>query len=55
MIMSRADSRKEHMGLTTWKNAPSGKIIKTDVSVGKNYLSEKEMTQLNRFVTMYLD
>ena len=43
------------MGLTTWKNAPSGKIIKTDVVVGKNYLNEKELKNLDRFVTMYLD
>jgi len=43
------------MGLTTWKNAPSGKIIKTDVSVAKNYLTEKEIKSLDRFVTMYLD
>lgn len=43
------------MGLTTWKNAPEGKIIKTDVSVAKNYLNEKEIKSLDRFVTMYLD
>lgn len=43
------------MGLTTWKNAPSGKIIKTDVVVAKNYLTEKELKNLDRFVTMYLD
>lgn len=55
LIMNRADSKKQHMSLTTWKNAPSGKIIKTDVSVAKNYLSEKEMKSLDRFVTMYLD
>ena len=55
LIMKRADSRKEKMGLTTWKNAPDGKIIKTDVSVAKNYLSEKEIKSLDRFVTMYLD
>jgi len=55
LIVSRADSRKERMGLTTWKNAPSGKIIKTDVLVAKNYLNEKEIKNLDRFVTMYLD
>jgi len=55
LIVSRANSKKERMGLTTWKNAPSGKIIKTDVVVAKNYLSEKEIKNLDRFVTMYLD
>lgn len=43
------------MGLSTWKNAPTGKIIKTDVSIAKNYLKEKELKSLDRFVTMYLD
>ena len=43
------------MGLTTWKNAPQGKILKTDVSVAKNYLNENELRALNRIVTMYLD
>jgi len=55
LIMKRADSKKEKMGLTTWKNAPDGKVIKTDVSIAKNYLSEKEIKSLDRFVTMYLD
>ncbi len=55
LIVKRADSEKEHMGLTTWKNAPKGKIIKTDVSIAKNYLSQKEIKSLDRFVTMYLD
>lgn len=55
VIVERADSKKENMGLTTWRNAPKGKIIKTDVSVAKNYLTEKELKQLDRFVTMYLD
>ncbi len=55
VIMNRADSNKERMGLTTWKNAPLGKIIKTDVTVAKNYLTEKEIKSLDRFVTMYLD
>ncbi len=55
IIHSRADSKKENMGLTTWKNAPKGKIRKTDVGVAKNYLNEKELNGLNRIVTMYLD
>lgn len=55
VIYNRADSTKEHMGLTTWKNAPGGKIVKSDVSVAKNYLTEKEIKSLDRFVTMYLD
>jgi hypothetical protein len=55
LIVQRADHKKERMGLTTWKNAPGGKIIKTDVVVAKNYLNEKELKSLDRFVTMYLD
>ncbi len=55
LIVSRANAEKEHMGLNTWKNAPEGKIIKTDVVVAKNYLKEKELRSLDRFVTMYLD
>jgi len=55
LIMNRADSEKERMGLTTWKNAPVGKIIKTDVSIAKNYLTLEELKSLDRFVTMYLD
>jgi len=55
LIVSRASGEKEHMGLTNWKKSPSGKIIKTDVSVAKNYLTEKEIKALDRFVTMYLD
>jgi hypothetical protein len=55
LIAKRADSEKEHMGLTNWKNAPDGKIIKTDVSIAKNYLNMDEIKALNRFVTMYLD
>ena len=55
LIVNRADSTKERMGLTTWKNAPDGKILKPDVSVAKNYLTEKELKSLDRFVTMYLD
>ena len=55
LILKRANSQKEHMGLTTWKNLPKGKIIKTDVSVAKNYLTEKEIKALDRITTMYLD
>ncbi|UXX81058.1 virulence RhuM family protein [Reichenbachiella carrageenanivorans] len=55
IIKQRADADKLNMGLTTWKNAPSGKVLKTDISVAKNYLSEKELKDLNRIVTMYLD
>ena len=55
LIMGRADSTKEQMGLTTWRNAPKGKILKPDVAVAKNYLTEKELKSLDRFVTMYLD
>lgn len=55
VIMNRADHKKEHMGLTTWKNAPGGKIVKTDVSVAKNYLFTNEIQELNEIVTMYLD
>lgn len=55
VIVKRADHRKEHMGLTTWKNAPDGKIVKADVSIAKNYLSMLEMRDLNQFVSMYLD
>ena len=55
LIMGRADHTKEHMGLTTWKNAPKGKIVKSDVSIAKNYLTESELKELNQFVTMYLD
>lgn len=51
----RADGSKDYMGLTTWKNAPNGKIIKSDVSIAKNYLTEKEMRRLDRIVSMYLD
>ena len=55
LIIKRANHKKEHMGLTTWKNAPHGKIVKSDVSIAKNYLSKTEMQDLNQFVTMYLD
>ena len=55
LIVERADSTKEHMGLTTWQDVPNGKIKKSDVTVAKNYLSEKELGQLNRMVSAYLD
>ena len=55
LIVERADHTKEHMGLTTWADAPEGKIKKSDVAVAKNYLSQDEMKQLNRMVTAYLD
>lgn len=55
LIVERADSTKEHMGLTTWQDAPNGKIKKSDVVIAKNYLTETEMTQLNRMVSAYLD
>ncbi len=55
IIHSRVDSSKPHLGLTTWKNAPKGRIRKPDVNIAKNYLNEKDLNQLNRIVTMYLD
>ena len=55
LIVERADHTKEHMGLTTWADAPEGKIKKSDVTVAKKYLSQDEMKQLNRMVTAYLD
>ena len=55
LIVARADHKKENMGLTSWKNAPDGKIVKTDVSIAKNYLIKDELTELNEIVTMYLD
>ena len=55
LIVERANHTKEHMGLTTWADAPEGKIKKSDVTVAKNYLSQDEMKQLNRMVTAYLD
>ncbi|WP_026726752.1 virulence RhuM family protein [Flavobacterium sasangense] len=55
VIVNRANHQKENMGLTTWKDAPNGKIQKFDVNVAKNYLSEKEMQQLQRLVSAYLD
>jgi len=55
LIVERADSTKEHMGLTTWQDSQNGKIKKSDVVIAKNYLTETEMTQLNRMVSAYLD
>lgn len=55
LIVERADSQKQHMGLTTWQDAPDGKIKKSDVTIAKNYLTEFELSQLNRVVTAYLD
>ena len=55
LIVERADSQKDHMGLTTWQDAPEGKIKKSDVTIAKNYLTEFELSQLNRVVTAYLD
>ena len=55
VIVQRADATKPHTGLTTWKNAPKGKVRKADVSIAKNYLTEDELRELNRVVTMYLD
>ena len=55
IIYNRADREKEHMGLTTWKNAPDGRVLKSDVSIAKNYLDEKQIRQLERAVTGYFD
>jgi len=55
LIMQRADSEKKHMGLTSWGNAPDGKIVKTDVSIAKNYLNKNELESLGRIVNAYLD
>lgn len=55
LIIERADAEKEHMGLTTWGAAPDGKIVKSDVSIAKNYLSDKEMSYMERMVSLYLD
>ena len=55
LIVERADAQKEHMGLTSWENAPDGKIVKTDVSIAKNYLTERELEDLGRIVNAYLD
>ena len=55
LIVERADHTKEHMGLTTWKNSPDGRILKSDVTIAKNYLDEKQIRQLERAVTGYFD
>ncbi len=55
IIYTKADHKKEHMGLTTWKNAPDGRVLKSDVSIAKNYLQEKEIRQLERAVTGFFD
>ena len=55
IIYSKADHTKDHMGLTTWKNAPDGRVLKSDVSIDKNYLQEKEIRQLERAVTGFFD
>lgn len=55
IVYTKADHTKENMGLTTWKNAPDGRILKSDVSIAKNYLQEKEIRQLERAVTSYFD
>lgn len=55
IIYNRADSELPHMGLTTWKNAPKGKVLKGDVTIAKNYLNEKEINKLNRLVALFID
>jgi len=55
LLVERANHQKEFMGLTTWKKAPDGKILKSDVTIAKNYLAQDEIKSLNRIVTMYLD
>lgn len=55
IIYSKADHTKDHMGLTTWKNAPDGRVLKSDVNIAKNYLQEKEIRQLERAVTGFFD
>ena len=55
VIRTRASLEKPHMGLTTWKNSPNGRVLKTDVSIAKNYLTEKELKSLERLVTMFFD
>lgn len=55
IIYTKADHKKDHMGLTTWKNAPDGRVLKSDVSIAKNYLQEKEIRQLERAVTGFFD
>lgn len=55
LIYERADSEKPAMGLTTWKDAPNGKVLKKDIGIAKNYLNKKELSRLNRLVTMFID
>lgn len=55
LIVNRADAEKEHMGLTTWEKAPDGKIVKTDVSIAKNYLKQEELESMGRLVNAFLD
>ena len=55
LIIDRADADKEHMGLTSWENAPDGKIVKTDVSIAKNYLKQMELEDMGRIVTAVLE
>ena len=55
LIVERADAQKEHMGLTSWENAPEGKIVKTDVSIAKNYLKQMELEDMGRIVTAVLE
>lgn len=55
LVYDSADSKKEHMGLTTWKNSPDGRVLKSDVTIAKNYLSEKEIKRLERTVSGYFD
>ena len=55
IVYDRADAEKPHMGLMTWKNAPNGRVVKSDVTIAKNYLSEMEVESLNRLTTAFLD
>lgn len=55
IVYTRADAEMPHMGLTTWKNAPEGRVQKSDTIIAKNYLSDKEVTSLNRLTTSFLD
>lgn len=55
LIIDRADAEKEHMGLTTWENAPNGKIVKPDVCIARNYLKESELEDMGRIVNSFLD
>ena len=54
IVYDRADAEKPHMGLMTWKNAPDGRVVKSDVTIAKNYLSEKEVDELNLLTTAFL-